>query len=263
MKPLHILAAAAILSVAGAAPALADWDRIGSVDVDFHRDHDRVYTDFGGSIERLELRAENSAVQCRSVRATFGNGNTRQIFSGRLPRDRNVDIDLPGRARDVKRLDFSCVSMRPRGATISIFADVGRYRDEWRHSPNWDRMWSHTFHWGMGGGMRDDTTNNWVTLGSESFEGRNDSESSFGGWRGHSVDRIALRPDVDARCTRVTARFGNGQTRDLNIDGHDLLRAGEVRRLDLPGGDRNIVRLDLRCHAEHDFRVRIDILARK
>jgi hypothetical protein len=147
MKRCHLLALSAVLSAAVAAPAMAAWDRIGSVDFSPRNNHDTQYGNFGGSVEALALQARNSDVRCSSVIATFGNGRTRQVFRGELPRGQNVTVDLPGRERLVKRLDFDCRSSSQRGATVDIAADVGRYKNEWRQSPDWQRTWSRMFHW--------------------------------------------------------------------------------------------------------------------
>ena len=39
--------------------------------------------------------ARNADVRCRDVTATFGNGQTQQIFRGFLSRGRNVEVTLP------------------------------------------------------------------------------------------------------------------------------------------------------------------------
>src|SRR6185312_12407681 len=89
----------------------------------------------------------------------------------------------------------------------------------------------------------------WTTLGRQHFAGRRDRENTFAGWAGRSVDRIALRPvDSDAVCRRVVARFESGRQADLTR-GRINLNRGEVTRLDLPGGDRNLVSLSMACRA--------------
>jgi hypothetical protein len=148
MKRPNLLALAAVLSAGVTAPAMAAWDRIGSVDFSpRNNNHDTQYENFGGSVEALALQARNSDVRCSSVTATFGNGRTRQVFRGELPRGQNVTVDLPGRERLVKRLDFDCRSSGQNGATVDIAADVGRYQNEWRQSPDWQRTWSRMFRW--------------------------------------------------------------------------------------------------------------------
>jgi hypothetical protein len=78
---------------------------------------------------------------CNSVMATFGNGRTREIFSGELPRGRTVTVDLPGRERSVERLDFNCRPTERWRGSIDIAADTGpnygyRNRYERSDSPN-------------------------------------------------------------------------------------------------------------------------------
>ena len=67
-----------------------------------------------GSVPRLLgvtvsiVTARGSDVTCDRVMATFGNGRTREIFSGELPRGQTITVDLPGRERSVDRVDFDC-----------------------------------------------------------------------------------------------------------------------------------------------------------
>jgi hypothetical protein len=106
--------------------------------------------------------------------------------------------------------------------------------------------------------------NYWVRLGAERFEGGMDRESRFAGWAGRSVDRIGLRSmNGFARCARVRATFHNGHTRDLDTSGLYRMVPGRVYRIDLPGGDRNLVDLQLKCRALGQYAVSVEILARK
>jgi hypothetical protein len=261
---------AAILFSSVAVPASAAWDRIGSVDFTRRDNTDTQYGNFGGRVESLSLVARNADVRCRDVTATFNNGNSQQIFRGMLPRGRNVEVTLPN-GRLIRRLDFNCRVMDRDRATVDIAAEVGRYQAEWRQSPDWDRMWSRMFPWANDrndrfGNDRYVTgrldTSGWITLGSEQFNGRNDHEMTFGGWRARDVSSIALRPlNDDARCTDVKATFANGETRDLNIDGRNILRRDQVNTIDLPGDRRNVQRIDMTCHAEHGGMVTMQVLA--
>ena len=147
MKRSRVAALAAVFCCGFAASAFADWARLGSVDVSYGADHDTAYTHFGGGIDRLQLDARNGDVVCRTVRATFASGMTREIFSGPLRMGQPKNIDLPGDSVHVRRLDFTCRGFS-RGATgININADITTYRDEWRRSPDWNRTWSRMFHW--------------------------------------------------------------------------------------------------------------------
>lgn len=253
MNKTRLAVLAAALCAAAATPALAEWDSIGSVNIS-GRDRDVRNFDLGGPVDRISLRVENNAVDCRSITATFGNGSTRQIFSGRLYENRPKSIDLPGNNRNIKRLAFHCSAGRWHDATIRIAADIGSHRDEWRRNPNFARVWAQMFNWGS------NAMNNWRYIGQESFEGRRDSENAFTGWRGRNVDSIALKPlDASGRCSRVTATFGNGRTRDLNVDNGDRMRQGQFYKVNLPGGNRNLRSLNLRCRATDARRVTIQI----
>jgi len=269
MKRSQLLAITAVLFSTVALPASAAWDRIGSVDFGFRNDRATEYGNFGGSVEAIMLLARDSDVQCNNVTATFGNGQTREVFRGFLRRNREVALDLPGQNRLVRRLDFDCHAMSRRGGTIDISADIGRFQAEWRRSPDWDRVWSRTFNWGPPARIAGDRyvtrpldTAGWITLGTENFEGRFDREATFTGWRGRSVESIGLRPlNDDARCRSVTATFANGERRTLAIDNGDMLIENRVHTIDIPGLRRDITRVDMNCHAEHGGAVAIQVLA--
>jgi hypothetical protein len=229
------------------------WERIGSIE--FSRDNVREtqYGNFGGSVEGLAFQARDSDVTCRDVTATYSIGQRQEVFRGSLQRGRVVAIDLPGRERFVRQLDFNCRSADRTVATVDISADVGRYQDEWRRSPDWDRMWSRVFNWDATG---------WVTLGSEQFSGRNDREVTYTGWQGRNLQEIALRPvNDDARCRNVTATFAGGERRNLNLDNGDMLLRDRITTMDLRGNRRDVTRIDMNCHAEHGGTVTIQVLA--
>jgi hypothetical protein len=156
MKKTRVLALAAALCAGAAMPAIAQpfgpidrpgFDRIGSVDFSFRSDHETQYGAFGGRVEQLAFRARNGTVTCDQITATFGNGRTRELFRGTLPRDRDIVVDLPGESRAIRRIDFQCRSLAPRVTRVDIAADIGPYRTEWRRSPDWDRVWSRMFNW--------------------------------------------------------------------------------------------------------------------
>ena len=252
------LAAAIAAGVAGfAAPASAAYVRLGSVDVGFRVDHSTNWTRFGGHMEGLRLRADRSDIQCRSIRVLYGNGNRREVFSGRLREDRPVNVDLQGGARIVKRIDFICRSTERRGAKIHIMAEVGRYRDEWRKSPDWGNVWAKIFNSGAMGPVPQ--RNAWVSIARKRFS---DYEMVGAAWSGHHVARIGLKAiDGDASCTRVRAHFGNGTSANLDLRKFDRMKRGRVYQADLPGGDRTITKLGLVCHALGDAPVTIEVLA--
>src|SRR5919109_4329094 len=106
MKKTRLLALAAALCAGAAVPAIAQpygpfyrpgFDRIGSVDFSFRPDRETEYGTFGGRVDALNFRARNGTVRCNEITATFNNGQTRLLYRGTLPRDRDVLVDLPGR----------------------------------------------------------------------------------------------------------------------------------------------------------------------
>lgn len=260
MKNRHYIIAAALLMGSAPIPALSavpdrpGVENLGTVDVGGRPDRDVIYNRFGGPMEGLRLRATESDINCRSVVARFGNGRSRQIFSGRLPEGQSTNVDLPGDSRRVTSLTFNCRAQERWGGKIRILADVGRYRGDWMRSPDWAGVWSRLFSFGdenrandhaMGGRNR----GGWMTLGEESFEGRGDREVAYAGWRGNDLRAIALMPvETDARCRRVRADFARGSDQDLNAAEH--LRQGQYNRVDLPGDRRDLVSLRMNCRAE-------------
>jgi hypothetical protein len=267
MKIAGIAGFAALFCLGVSAPALAAWDSLGSVDVNggptarpgpgmMMRGADRDVRTFnlGGPVERLQLRAERSDIECRSVAARFGNGSRRDIFHGRLRQGRTADIDLPGAARNLNGLIFTCTALERRGGTIRVSADIGRYRNDWMRGPDWRSTWARMFNWGS------NAANDWHLIGTERFEGRRDSERAFTGWRGVTAEAVALKPlEADARCSRVVARFRNGRSQPLNVNNGDIMRRGMYYKLDLPGRQRNLTSLSLRCSAVGASRVSMQI----
>lgn len=247
---------AAALCCTAAAPAMAAWNRIGEVHVGSRHDRDVQPVRLGGRVEGLRLTADGNRVDCRKVTADFGNGNRRTVFRGNLNPGQPRNIDLPGERRRIHSLMFDCGVQGHRDAVIRVSADVGRYRDEWRRNPDFNRVWSRMFNWGS------DMVNNWHLLDSASFEGRNDQEHSFVKWNGRNVDAVALKPlNADARCSRITVRFRNGWTRTLDINNDDYLRRGQYHTLDLPGRVRDLRSLNMRCRATNARQVTIQIFA--
>jgi hypothetical protein len=280
-KPNRIVAIALLMSSSAipafaAVPTLAGMENLGTVDVSGRPDHDVVYTRFGGPIEGLQLRATDSDINCRSVMAQFGNGQSRQVFSGRLAEGRTTNVDLPGDARHVARLTFNCRADERWGGKVRILADVGRYRSEWMRSPDWSGVYSQLFNWGNnvsdgrrngaldgrdgrhGGAVDGRNGGDWAVIGQESFEGRGDREVARAGAPGQGIRTIALMPvEADAQCRRVRAKFERGPDQDLDVG--DRLQKGRYNRIDLPGGRRDLVRLNLNCHAEGARNVTIRI----
>ena len=125
---------------------------------------------------------------------------------------------------------------------------------------DWDRHGDRDHHgdWDRGGPGGD-----WISLGTQSFEGRNDHESTFTGWAGHHVDRIGFRPvDGDARCMSIVATFENGDKYKI-VSGVEMMDRGRMDVFDLPGHHRDITKLYLRCRAVGGYHVSIEVFARR
>jgi len=128
MRGFNAIVLAALLASGAAVPAMAAWDRVGTVDFSLRDTHDAKLGNFKGYA--VGLTARNSDVMCDSVMATFGNGRTREIFRGELPRGETVTIDLPGSQRSIDRVDFDCRPTEGFRATVDIAADIGGYRND-------------------------------------------------------------------------------------------------------------------------------------
>lgn len=267
MTKASLLGMTAVMALAMAAPANAEWVRLGSVHVEHNRNRDTTYSQFAGPVENLTFTARGSDMWCRDITARYTNGERERVYSGKLYKDQSVDTDVQGRERRILRLTMSCSASSQHGGEIHIGANVGRFRQAWDKTKFWATRFTRDAEDRLG--MSDNRDgwghdrNGWVTIGRENFRGRHDSETTSAGWRGRSVDRIALRPvDNDARCMRVSATFSNGRTRDLDVDRRDVMERGRLTVIDLPGDERNLRSVDLRCRAVGDRDVTIEILAR-
>src|ERR1700749_2824479 len=255
MKRSRIFIAAAIASIGFTAPALADFVKLGSVDVGYRMDRDSKWTRFGGPMEGLRLEADRSNVKCRSIVAHFADGSQQNVFSGVLQDNRPVIVDVRGGARRVSDVSFTCRSDEFSGGKIYIEADVGRYQAEWRRSPDWALLWSRLFNWGNAQSGYD--ANYWVTLGQTRFEGRNDREAHFSAWAGNSVERIGLKAvNDDARCSRVRVTFASGMSTMLDVG---RLDQGRMKSIDLPGGNRAVRDLNMVCRPMNKNGVTVEI----
>jgi hypothetical protein len=132
MRRSSTLIVAALLASGVAIPAFAALEPVGSVDFSMRDTHDSQPVNVTG--DALTLTARGSDVMCDSVMATFGNGRTREVFRGNLPRGQSVTIDLPGRQRMVERLDFNCRPTERYRARVDVAADTGfgdRFNNRW------------------------------------------------------------------------------------------------------------------------------------
>ena len=123
MRLSATLLSAALLAGGLAVPAFADFERVGSVDFSVRDRHDSTYASFRG--DGVALTAHDADMSCESVRAMFGDGGIREIFSGMIRRGETVNIDIPGRDRRVERLDFDCRPLDRYRGSVDVAADLG------------------------------------------------------------------------------------------------------------------------------------------
>jgi hypothetical protein len=104
-----------------AVPALADWERVGSVDFSAGDTHDYEMGTFKGNV--MGLTARGADVTCNRVSAQFVDGTMRPIFKGKLPQGQSVRVDLP--PGTVDRVTFDCHPGNAGKVSIDIAADAG------------------------------------------------------------------------------------------------------------------------------------------
>ena len=114
-----ILIAAALTTAAG--PAIADWERIGSLNVAGGKTGQFSMEFFKGNV--IGLTARDADIVCNRVTATFDTGDERPIFKGKLPKGLSVRVDLP--PGTVKRVNFDCHPALNTPGVIDIAADSG------------------------------------------------------------------------------------------------------------------------------------------
>jgi hypothetical protein len=257
-----LFALAALAGLGAASPALADWDNIGSIDVSYGNDRDTASPDFGGPVERLRFTARGGDVQCRTIRAAYGNGQSSEVFAGSLRQGQARAVDMPGSARTVTRVTFTCHAVGRGGAKLQMEADVGRYQAQWRASPSWASMWSRTMHWQNS--APSNSADSWVQIGAVHFNGGTDTDGTAAGWAGRNITTIAFKPvNGDAVCLPASVRFGNGMTQSVSINGGQRLRAGTAYKIDLPGNKADVSSVAMRCHPVGQGSVTINILGNK
>ena len=84
----------------------------------------------------------------------------------------------------------------------------------------------------------------WDRIGSVDFSKRDTHDTQYGNFGG-PIAALGLRArGGDIRCEKVSATFGTGVTRELF---HGELPEGREVKLDLPGDQRRVQRLDFDC----------------
>jgi len=120
MRRTAVLLAVPFLFTA-AIPALAAWDRVGSLDVAAGKTEEFNMQDFKGNV--IGLTARESDVMCDRVTAVFADGDMRPLFKGKLPKGLSIRVDLPPGV--VQSVTFHCRAIRHMHATVDLAADSG------------------------------------------------------------------------------------------------------------------------------------------
>jgi hypothetical protein len=106
-----------IAEFAGAAKAPGRWVLLGTRDVDFRRDHDRV--DVGGhegGFRQIQFRVKDAPIEVSNMVVTFANGQKfNPKMHHRFPEGSGSHvIDLPGDRRNIAQIDFDYRSINRR-----------------------------------------------------------------------------------------------------------------------------------------------------
>lgn len=112
----------AALMCTAAVPALAAWNHVGSVMFSTRSTHFAARADFSG--DQMALTSRIGDVYCQNVEATFGDGQTRSIYTGMLRANQTVNIDLPGNVRSVQGLAFDCQPTDGSQGTVDVAANT-------------------------------------------------------------------------------------------------------------------------------------------
>lgn len=123
--PATLAEVRAALAPTAPAPSTVGWDHLGARPVDFRVDHDVVLAVGQGPFRAIRFDVEGGNLEMYDVKVTFGNGQTfspvtRLLFSaGQMSRA----IDLPGKARVIRRIDFFYRSV---GGPFAAVASSGK-----------------------------------------------------------------------------------------------------------------------------------------
>ena len=116
-----------VTGLANAAQYSGRWERLGTREVDFRGDHDRIEVGREeGRFRQLQIRVKDAPIEISNMVVTFANN---QKFSPTM-RHRFTEgtgtriIDLPGERRAIKSIDFKyrSISRREGKGTVEVYA---------------------------------------------------------------------------------------------------------------------------------------------
>lgn len=236
MQKSRLLMYASVLAMIGATPALAQWHRVGTLDVMSDQYTDAQLNAVPTPVDRLRFRAD-SDVKCNRIRAVYDNGYSQELFSGTLFRDRDQTVYFPEGARRVDHVSLTCRSQDGDDARVAMYADDTGYHPAAVTIDNGDL----------------------APLASRQF-GYTARRSIM--MNGRRVDSVAIEPiGADARCSRAAATYDDGRVNAVTPNNGDLLRAGRIYRLGIADRYRDLNSVDLTCRAAGSDNVTINVLA--
>ena len=115
------------LLAAGYAKGATGWERLGSRDVDFRGDHDRIEVGRNeGRFKQLQIRVKDAPIEITNMVVTFGNDERLNLkMNHRFAEGSGTrSIDLPGDRRTIKRIDFNyrSISRRDGKGSVEVYA---------------------------------------------------------------------------------------------------------------------------------------------
>lgn len=239
MTKSRLLAAAAIFTAATAAPALADWQRIGTAAVTSDDNTTTHVTGVPAHINQLTFRA-NADVKCAAIRAEYANGFKQDLYSGTLFGGRDQIVYFPEGSREVTDVALDCRSESGGTARIALYGDTTMHRTAYPPPP------VVTIDRGL------------VPVASRDFGDAAERSVMLPDPR--PVEQVAIQPvDGDARCTRITARFDNGDMHEIVPNDGYRLHEGDIYRLQIADHPRDLNSIEMRCQASDTDSVKIRV----
>jgi hypothetical protein len=218
-----------------------------------------------GRFSAIRFAAVDGGIRIRSVRVTYGNGETQTVDVGdRLDEgDQTKVIDLEGERRFIRRVEVQARTRRSTRGPASI-ALLGRKDSEYRgrdrdRDDRADRGRDRDER-GDRGRDRDDMfergrKEEWITLGMQKANMLGADTDVFNVGREAGLFK-AIRVVVekqDVRFLGMTIVYGNGEREDVPLSG--VVRAGETSQpFDLKGRERFIESVSFKYRAKLSLR---------
>jgi hypothetical protein len=115
-----------VTGLAGAADS-GRWERLGSREVDFRGDHDRIEVGRAeGRFRQLQIRVKDAPIEISDMVVTFGNNEKFKVaVRHRFDQGTGIRvIDLPGERRAIKSIDFNyrSINRREGKGVVEVYA---------------------------------------------------------------------------------------------------------------------------------------------